>query len=160
MASRLIYGMVEQSVIPSWFGKIHPGRRTPWAGILLSSAIAGVLVIVGDLETLADTTVLLLLFAFVSVHISVLVLRSTPVDHDYFRAWTASRSSARYAARALIVQKLVEDTIVFAYAGGLLAFGLVLWLIARAFTGPTEEIDPAALGGRGRRLALEPGVDA
>jgi hypothetical protein len=28
---------------------------------------------------------------------------------------------------------------------GLLAFGLVLWLIARSFTGPVEEIDPAKL---------------
>ena len=46
---------------------------------------------------------------------------------------------------ALIVQKLVEDAVIFAYAGGLLAFGLVLWLIARAFTGPVEEIDPAKL---------------
>jgi hypothetical protein len=41
----------------------------------------------------------------------------------------------------------VEDTIVFAYAGGLLAFGLVLWLIARALTGPTETIDPENLSG-------------
>jgi len=149
MASRLIYGMAEQKVIPAWFGQIHPGRRTPWAGILLSSAIAGVLVIVGDLETLADTTVLLLLFAFVSVNIAVLVLRSTPADHDHFRAWTPFPVLGALCCAALIVQKLVDDTIVFAYAGGLLAFGLVLWLIARAFTGPTEEIDPAALSGDG-----------
>jgi len=31
---------------------------------------------------------------------------------------------------ALIVQKLVEDAVVFAYAGGLLAVGLVLWLLS------------------------------
>ena len=47
----------------------------------------------------------------------------------------------------LIIQKLVEETITFAYAGGLLAFGFVLWLIARAFTGPAEQLDPAELGG-------------
>ena len=46
---------------------------------------------------------------------------------------------------ALIIQKLVEDAVIFAYAGGLLAFGLVLWAIARAFTGPVREIDPAKL---------------
>ena len=33
-----------------------------------------------------------------------------------------------------------------AYAeAGLLAFGVVLWLIARALTGPAEPIDPAML---------------
>ena len=88
MASRLIYGMGEQRVIPPWFASVHPGRRTPWAGILLSGSLAAVLVVIGDLETLADTTVLLLLFAFVAVHVSVLVLRRTPVDHEHFRAWT------------------------------------------------------------------------
>jgi amino acid transporter len=88
MASRLTYGMAQQGVIPPWFGSVHPARRTPWAGVLLAGALAAVLVVIGDLETLADTTVLLLL----------------------------------------------------------LAVGLVLWLIARAFTGRAEEIDPAALG--------------
>ena len=56
------------------------------------------LVVVGDLETLADTTVLLLLFAFVGVHIAVLVLRRTPVDHEHFRAGRASRCWAGCAA--------------------------------------------------------------
>jgi basic amino acid/polyamine antiporter, APA family len=145
MASRLLYGMAQQGVIPPWFGRVHPGRRTPWAGILLSGALAAVLVAIGDLETLADTTVLLLLFAFVAVHSSVLVLRRTPVDHEHFRAWTVFPVLGASCCAALIIQKLVEDAIVFAYAGGLLAFGLVLWLIERRFGGPTEEIDPAKL---------------
>ena len=33
----------------------------------------------------------------------------------------------------------------FAYAGGPIAVGLVLWLIARAVSGPTDEIDPDKL---------------
>jgi APA family basic amino acid/polyamine antiporter len=145
MASRLLYGMAQQGVIPRWLGRVHRGRQTPWTGIVLSGAIAGVLVVIGDLETLADTTVLLLLTAFVAVHISVLVLRRTPVDHEHFRAWTVFPVLGALCCAALIVQKLVEDTIVFAYAGGLLAVGLVLWLAARAAAGPTEEIDPASL---------------
>jgi APA family basic amino acid/polyamine antiporter len=146
MASRLTYGMAQQGVIPRWFGSVHPGRRTPWAGVLLAGVLAGVLVVIGDLETLADTTVLLLLLAFVAVHVSVLVLRRTPVDHEHFRAWTAFPVLGALSCLALIVQSLFEDAVVFAYAGGLLAVGLVLWLIARAFTGPAEEIDPAELG--------------
>jgi basic amino acid/polyamine antiporter, APA family len=75
-------------VIPRWFGRVHAGRRTPRAGILLSGSLAAVLVVIGDLETLADTTVLLLLFAFVAVPASVLVLQRTPVDHEHFTART------------------------------------------------------------------------
>jgi amino acid transporter len=130
MASRLLYGMAEERVIPGWFGSVHPSFRTPWAGILFAGALAAVLVVIGDLETLADTTVLLLLLAFVAVHVSVLVLRRTPVDHEHFRAWTGFPILGALSCAALIVQKLVEDAVVFAYAGGLLAVGLVLWLFS------------------------------
>jgi basic amino acid/polyamine antiporter, APA family len=145
MASRLVYGMAQQRVIPPWFGRVHPVRRTPWAGIVLAAAIAGVLVIIGDLETLADTTVLLLLFAFVAVHVSVLVLRDRPVDHDHFTAWTGFPILGAICCFALIIQKLIEDTVIFAYAGGLLAVGLVLWLIARKYSRPDADLDPAQL---------------
>ena len=145
MASRLLYGMAEQGVIPRVFGRVHRSRRTPWMGIVLSGALAAVLVIVGDLETLADTTVLLLLLAFAAVHVSVLVLRRTPVEHEHFVAWIGFPVLGGLSCAGLIVQKLVEDAVIFAYAGGLLAFGLVLWLIARAFTGPAGEIDPEKL---------------
>ena len=130
MASRLLYGMAQQDVIPHWFGQVHPQRRTPWAGVLFAGALAAALVVVGDLERLADTTVLLLLIAFVAVHLSVLVLRRTPVDHEHFRAWTGFPILGALCCAALIVQKLVEDAVVFAYAGGLLAVGLVLWLLS------------------------------
>jgi APA family basic amino acid/polyamine antiporter len=136
MASRLAYGMADQGIIPRWFGHVHPQRRTPWAGVLLAGALAAVLVILGDLETLADTTVLLLLFAFLAVHVSVLVLRRTPVEHEHFRAWTAFPVLGALSCAALIVQKLVEDAIVFAYAGGLLAVGLVLWLLSSRASRP------------------------
>jgi hypothetical protein len=43
------------------------------------------------------------------------------------------------------VQKATEDAIIFAYAGGLLALGVVLWAISRALTGPAEPVDPALL---------------
>jgi amino acid transporter len=145
MASRLLYGMARQDVIPRVFGRVHATRHTPWAGVLLSAVLAGVLVIVGDLETLADTTVLLLLFAFVAVNIAAVVLRNTPVDHDHFHAWIGFPVLGAACCAALIVQKLVEDAVIFAYAGGLLAFGLVLWAIARAFTGPADDLDPAKL---------------
>ena len=32
MASRLLYGMAKQRVLPPVLGKVHPARRTPWVG--------------------------------------------------------------------------------------------------------------------------------
>ena len=40
MASRLLYGMSRQGVLPKFLSRVHPVRRTPWAAILLTTAIA------------------------------------------------------------------------------------------------------------------------
>ena len=137
MASRLIYGMARAARDPALVRRASTraaARRGP--GSCSADRSPPSSSSIGDLETLADTTVLLLLLAFVAVHVSVLVLRRTPVDHEHFRAWTGFPILGALCCLALIVQKLVEDAVVFAYAGGLLAVGLVLWLRA---PGPVEE---------------------
>jgi basic amino acid/polyamine antiporter, APA family len=145
MASRLVYGMAEQGIVPTPLGRVHRERRTPWVAIIFTSALAAVLIVIGDLETLAKTTVLLLLFVFVFVNIAVLVLRRSPVDHEHFRAPTILPALGAVCCGALIVQKLIEETSTFAYAAALLALGAALWLLARALTGPAQPIDPAKL---------------
>ena len=103
------------------------------------------LIVIGDLDTLAKTTVLLLLFVFVCVNVAVLYLRRDPVAHSHFRAPTALPVLGVICCVALIIQKLVEDTDTFAYAAGLIALGIGLWLVARVLTGPAQEIDPETL---------------
>jgi amino acid transporter len=88
MASRLLYGMANEGIIPRPFGGVHPRRRTPWFAIVFSSAIAYVLVLSADVGLLGGTTSLLLLGAFTIVNVAVLVLRRRPVAHRHFRAPT------------------------------------------------------------------------
>jgi amino acid transporter len=132
MASRLMYGMANEKVVPEILGKVHPGRRTPYVAILFTASIAAVLAVLGDLTTLADTTVLLLLIVFVAVHVSLLVLRNTPVDHDHFRAPTVLPWLGAATCAGLAVQQVVEDPKLALWAGSLLLFGLILWSIERA----------------------------
>ena len=40
MASRLIYGMAKQRVLPKQLAAVLPGRRSPWAGIAFSTLLA------------------------------------------------------------------------------------------------------------------------
>jgi APA family basic amino acid/polyamine antiporter len=145
MASRLIYGMAQQGIVPRGLGRVHGGRRTPWVAIVFVAALACALLVLGDLESLADTTVLLLLLVFVCVNAAALILRRDPVEHDHWRAPTAFPVLGAAACLALIAQKAVDDATEFAYAGGLLALGALLWGITRALTGPIEPIDPARL---------------
>ncbi|KRC47161.1 amino acid permease [Leifsonia sp. Root227] len=142
MASRLLYGMSKQGVLPGFLSKVQPKRRTPWAAILFTSALALGLIVYVSLDPkgsivalLGGTTSLLLLAVFAVVNVAVLVLRRQPVDHKHFRTprvlpivgaitclylvfpWTSGRPAGQYGI-----------------ALALLAIGVVLWAVARAFT--------------------------
>ena len=84
MASRLLYGMAEEKVMPRPLAYVNPARKTPVVAIALVTALAIGLAATGDLADLASTTVLLLLAVFIVVNISVLVLKKDRVDHDHF----------------------------------------------------------------------------
>ena len=88
MASRLLYGMAEQGLVPAVLGKVLDGRRTPWVAILVTTAVAMLLTVTGTLAELAQTVVLLLLIVFISTNLAVLVLRRDRVEHAHFRAPT------------------------------------------------------------------------
>jgi APA family basic amino acid/polyamine antiporter len=114
MASRLIYGMAQQGIVPRPLGRVHRERRTPWVAIIFTTALAMVLVVIGDLTTLANTTVLLLLAVFVCVNIAVLVLRGQPVEHRHFHAPTLLPILGVGCCIALIIDKLADDATTFA----------------------------------------------
>jgi APA family basic amino acid/polyamine antiporter len=132
MASRIIYGMGDQGVMPTVFSSVHPGRRTPWVSIAFTAAIALiVLVTIGRndeaLSTLGSTTVVLLLIAFVMVNISVLVLRRDEVGHEHFRAPTAFPILGAVVAAALLIYQAASDITVFGLAAALLVLGVILY---------------------------------
>jgi basic amino acid/polyamine antiporter, APA family len=56
------------------------------AAIVFTTPIAIVLISTGDLSTLADTTVVLLLFVFTIVNVAVLVVRRERIEHEHFHA--------------------------------------------------------------------------
>ncbi len=91
MASRLLYGMARQAVLPPFLGKVHRTRRTPYAAIIFTTALSlAVIVYVSQASSdavavLGGTTSLLLLGVFTIVNICVLVLRRRDVDRDRIR---------------------------------------------------------------------------
>src|SRR5215213_8286254 len=88
MASRLLYGMANEQVLPPPLGRVHRTRRTPWVAILFTTALAFGLIWFADLAALGGTTSLLLLCVFTVVNVAVLVLRRDPVAHSHFRTPT------------------------------------------------------------------------
>lgn len=134
MASRLTFGMAAYNLLPSALAKVLPNRRTPWAAIVVATLVAMLLTLTGDLSTLAETVVLLLLFVFISTNIAVLVLRRDCVVHKHFRVPTVIPVLGVASCVLLLTQQSGE---VWMYGGLLLAVGIVLhfgavWVRRRA----------------------------
>ncbi|QNN53130.1 APC family permease [Nocardioides mesophilus] len=138
MASRMIYGMARQDVLPRSLGKVLPRRRTPWSGIVFTTVIALGLITVVTLqaessivEALAGTTGLLLLVVFSVVNVACLVLRRDRAATPSFRAPTAVPLIGAVACAFLVGPwaRDPEDYLQYEIAGGLLALGLVLWAL-------------------------------
>lgn len=70
-ASRLLYSMGRDKVIPSIFGKVHPKYKTPWVGSLFIGAVALVLVAVLGMADLATLVNFGALSSFIMLNFSV-----------------------------------------------------------------------------------------
>jgi APA family basic amino acid/polyamine antiporter len=133
MASRLLYGMANQGVLPAWFGAVS-SRRTPWFAIIFTTVLSYALILTSDAFTnLADTTVLLLTGVFLLVNICVLVLRRDPVAHSHFVAPSFLPVIGAIVS-AIFLFPLDRDVDVYVLALWLLLGGLVLWAVNYAVT--------------------------
>ncbi|GAA2117203.1 APC family permease [Nocardioides bigeumensis] len=138
MASRLLYGLAHQDVLPRTLGKVLPGRRTPWAGILFSTLLAlGLIVVVtfqaetSVISALSGTTALLLLCVFAVVNVACVVLRGDTRTKAGFSApsWGPFVGAATCLFLVGPWARDSEDWIQYKIAGGMLALGIVLWAL-------------------------------
>jgi APA family basic amino acid/polyamine antiporter len=138
MASRLIYGMARQDVLPRPLGKVLPGRRTPGAGIAFSTVLALGLIwyVTSDPESnivanLSGTTAFLLLCVFTVVNVACAVLRGKkdPNRKVFFTSPGPLPIVAALLCAFLAGPWVGRDPVQYQVAGGLMAIGVVLWFI-------------------------------
>lgn len=70
-ASRLLYSMGRDKVIPSIFGKVHPKYKTPWVGSIFIGVVALVLVAILGMADLATLVNFGALASFIMLNFSV-----------------------------------------------------------------------------------------
>lgn len=130
MASRLVYGMSREHVLPPVLGKVHASRKTPYIAIIFTTLLAfGLITFVGSVPQLGGTTALLLLCVFTIVNVAVLVLRKDKVDHDHFTAPTILPVIGAIACGFLTGPWTGRNPDQYKIAGVLLAIGVVLWVV-------------------------------
>lgn len=154
MASRLLYGLARQGVLPHALGLVHPVRRTPYVSIVFTTLLAfGLIYFVVTqsatpaISLLGGTTALLLLCVFTIVNIALLVLRKQPVGHRHFRSpwilpWIGAITCAYLAGPWARSAAQMEQ---YRIAGWLLAVGLVLWVVTWVWNKAFHRHDPGHL---------------
>ena len=137
MASRLIYGMARQNVLPPMFGKVHPRRLTPWVAILFTTMIAfGLIFYVSAfassdaISVLGGTTSLLLLAVFAVVNVAVLVLRrDVSATGGTFKTPTVLPIIGFITSLYLVTPLSGRPGTQYLLAGILIVIGIVLFLV-------------------------------
>jgi len=150
MASRLLYGLANQRVLPKQLAAVLPGRRTPWAGILFSTLLALLLIwyVTSDPESnvvknLSSTTALLLLGVFAVVNVACVVLKKKRADHDrtFFTAPSWTPFLAAILCLYLVGPWVDRDGVVYKIAGGMMVIGVGLWLVTWLLNNLTNKDD-------------------
>ena len=140
---RILYGMAKEDVVPGVFAKIHATRRSPWVGLLFSAAVVAALLITGNIvqagggidlvNTLALVTVVFLLAIYALVIVTCLKLRGRDEDERTFRANTPLLFVGLIGNLAILGFSIYDDPSSLLWCAGLLAVGVVLFLVERAF---------------------------
>ncbi|MDQ3307370.1 MAG: APC family permease [Actinomycetota bacterium] len=173
MASRLLYGMGKQAILPPALSRVHPVRRSPWVAIIVTTVIAvGLITGIGFVSedatlTLGGTTALLLLSVFAVVNVAVLVLRREDAspdgtsrndptgikpNPDHFRAPTLLPYVGVISCVYLVTPLSGRESAQYEVAGVLLVLGIVLWAVTWFYnravrSSRTFVRDPSDLGG-------------
>lgn len=147
MASRLLYGMAKQGVIPTTLAKVS-SRRTPWVSITFTTGLALALIAYVShanpdaVAVLGGTTSLLLLAVFAVVNAAVLVLRKDRVDHDHFRTRTPVALLGVVTCAYLVTPLSGRPWAQYEVAGILIVIGLALsvpmYLLSRRHGEPLQ----------------------
>lgn len=132
MASRLLYGMAKQDVLPRPLALVHKGRQSPWVAIIVTTALAvGLILVVGQVTALGGTTALLLLAVFAMVNIACIVLRKRDheVAHKYFKAPGWIPWAGAVLCLYMVGPWTGRDTEQYVIAGWLLLIAVILWAL-------------------------------
>ena len=163
--SRILFGMARENIVPAVFAKVHPSRRSPYVALFFGAAVVGALLVIGAairggqagipadeqldiVDRLATITVVFLLFIYALVIVACLKLRGTDETSETYQANTVLLIAGIVGNLAVLIYTLIDDPDSLFWVAGLLAVGLVLYLVQNFFgkkkSPPAEAVEPTA----------------
>lgn len=134
-ASRLLFGMSREGLLPTWLGKLHPQRATPYRTLLVILPIAIFLALSGTLQFLAGTTATLILAMFCLVNLSLLAIKRREPQNSGFQVPYLIPAIALIFNLVLVAFASQESHILALVFTGV---GILLVLLRNAFSGKSK----------------------
>ena len=82
MASRVLYGMAKQGMLPRTLSDVHPVTKTPLTATALAAGLTTVAAVALPLEALADLTTQAMLVVFALVNLALLAMKLRGDKHE------------------------------------------------------------------------------
>lgn len=134
-ASRLIYGMARQGLLPATLGNVHAARRTPHFAIAALFLVLAPLALIGTITELATATVLLLLLVFMVVNGALFILKGRASEQPgrFEIPRLVPALGALVCGLLILVRTATGDVQAPLLAGVLLAGSFAVYLLMRRF---------------------------
>jgi len=144
MASRLLYGMSRQGLLPSVLGRVHGIRQTPHVAIAVMLVAVIGLQFAGDIADLAGATVLLLQLVFCVVNgaLVILIRREGKLAGCFNVPVVVPVLGAAVCMAMIVAQLRHEDWQSSAIAGAIIVGILILYALNRLRPPPRRGTAP------------------
>ncbi len=130
-ASRLLYGMAQQKLMPALLGRVHATRQTPHMAVLALFICFLPFSIFGSIAQLAAASTLLLLIVFAMMNVSLLVLQRRKEEKGAFEIHPVIPAMGAVVCTLLIIARVMTgEWTAPVLAGGIAALVLVIYLVA------------------------------
>jgi amino acid transporter len=107
MASRVIYGMANEGMVPKLLGWVHPVRQTPTLAILSLAVLIALLALSVPLLQLAELTSLIILVIFTLVNASLFLLGLREGAPEKLRRWRYWGLAGAVVSLALVTNEVL-----------------------------------------------------
>lgn len=107
MASRVLYGMSREGMLPAAIGVLDPSRQTPVRAIVLVAALACLFALLVPLLQLAELTSLVMLLVFATVNLSLFLIGRREGSAPVLKRWRFWGLTGAVVSLALIMAELL-----------------------------------------------------
>ncbi len=128
-SSRMLYGLASRGIFPSFLAKIDKRTSTPFYAVFLSGLISALLLMVGDIRTVAEVTNVWIFICYFFVNLSAVLLYKEAKEKAWFKVPLAVRDIPIPSVLGMIASLLMTAYVFLQSTSSALATALTFLLL-------------------------------